>query len=63
MTKKNLIPLLFALAYVVVPTSAVYLQVTLTDGAAVHAMDTPATPVVPAVLRAPPKDPEPLIAL
>ena len=63
MPKKRLIPLLFALAYIVVPVGAVYLQVTLSKGAAVHAAHAPAMSVTPAVLRAPPAEPDALVAL
>jgi hypothetical protein len=59
MTKKRFIALLFALANFLVPPGAVYLQVTLSDGAAVQAMHrtiTPAMRVIPAVLPARPSD-------
>jgi hypothetical protein len=66
MTKKRFFTLLFALAYLLVPPGAVYLQVTLSDGAAVQAMHriaAPVLPVIPAVLPAPPRQPEPPVIL
>jgi hypothetical protein len=64
MTKKRFIPLFFALVYFVVPPSAVYLQVALSDGTAVPAVyAAPAMPAIPAVLAAPPADPAPPIVL
>ena len=66
MTKKRLIPLFFALVYFVVPPGAVYLQVTLSNGAAVYAEQGPAMPAIPAIpalLPAPPVDPPPPIVL
>ena len=63
MTTKRLIPLLFALAYIVVPVGAVYLQVTLSKGAAVHAAHAPTLSVTRAILRGPPAGPDALVAL
>ncbi len=63
MTKKRLIPLFFALVYFVVPPGAVYLQVTLSNGAAVYAEQGPAMPAIPALLPAPPVNPAPPIVL
>jgi len=63
MTKNRLIPLLFALAYIVIPPSAVYLQVSLSNGDANHAMQAPAAPITPAVLRVGSAEPDRLVTL
>lgn len=63
MTKTRLISLLFAFAYIAVPTGAVYLQVKLSHRDHAQAMESSALPVVPAVLRVQPAEPDTPVAL
>ncbi len=63
MTIKRLIPLLFAVAYVVVPASAVYVQVKLSHDDHAHVMDSSGLPVVPVVMRLQPADQDMQVAL
>ena len=63
MTKIRLISLLFAFAYIAVPTGAVYLQVKLSHRDHADAVESSVMPVVPAVLRARPAERDAPVAL